>query len=71
MTHILRALDRTGKEFFYTGRAGAGWVSQNKVEAFTYTMEGAQRKAQIFNAGEALHGFWFIAIDLNRDAEAA
>lgn len=63
MTHILRALDKDGNEFFYTGRAGEGWISANMGEAFPYSLEGARNKAIRFNEAAALHGLWFIALD--------
>ncbi len=47
--YILRGLDQSGKEFFYTGKAGDAWVSQNKTDAFSYSREGAIRKALTFN----------------------
>lgn len=42
MTYAIQASN--GK--FYTGRAGEGWLGS---EAFTYSLEGAQRKAEMFN----------------------
>ena len=40
---------KTDKGFYYTGKAGDGWLSVNKIDAFTYTKEGAERKAKMFN----------------------
>lgn len=43
----------------YTGRAGEGWLSANQAEAFTYSREGAEHKAEIFNRATCLHGLTF------------
>ncbi len=43
---------------FYTGRAGDGWLG-DKAEAFTYSREGAERKAAMFNENSRLHGYTF------------
>jgi len=61
MTYILRARDHNGGEFFYTGRAGADWVSADRAEAFGgMSLEGARNRAVRFNQHETLHGLWFI-----------
>ena len=40
---------RTMQQSYYTGRAGAGWLSANRVDAFAYRTEAeAERKARIF-----------------------
>lgn len=60
---IVRAVDRSGKIFFATGRAGDGWVSADRAEAFTgFNLQGARRFAAQQNKFEALHGLWFIAL---------
>lgn len=60
---IVRGLSTDGGEVFYTGRAGNGWVSNDRNEAFVYTSQDeARRKALNFNRMEPLHGFRFIAI---------
>jgi hypothetical protein len=60
---IIRGLDRTGNEVFYTGRAGSAFVSTDKMEAFTgYSIEGARRKATQLNEATCLHGIRFVAI---------
>lgn len=65
-SYYLRALDKDGKEFFYTGKAGAGWVvshDTDRAEAFRYqTKEAAQRKAATFNRMTEIHGLRFIAL---------
>lgn len=49
---------------FYTGRAGAGWVSSAKTEAFTYsTRTEAERKAALFNRATVLHGLVFEVLE--------
>lgn len=60
-TYILRGLDQNGETFYYTGRAGEGWLTRDTREAFTYTSQAmARSRAQNFNRHEALHGMWFI-----------
>lgn len=45
---------------FYNGKAGDAWLSSDKREAFAYgSIEGAQRKADIFNRASCLHGLTF------------
>lgn len=59
---VLRGVDLEGNVSFYTGRAGQGWLSADKAEAFGYeALEGARRKAMTFNRqqGERIR---FIAI---------
>jgi hypothetical protein len=59
---ILRALNKSGSEFFYTGRADADWVSRDVSEAFTFdNLDHARRCAMKHNEFEPLHGLWFIA----------
>ncbi len=60
--YIVRGLDGNGGEVFYTGRAGEGWVSPSRAEAFGYSKEGAQRKALSFNRNTELHGLRFVAV---------
>lgn len=62
-TFIVRGLKSDGAEVFYTGRAGDGWVSADRSEAFAYTELRARRIAQTFNGQEPLHGMWFIAVN--------
>ena len=63
-TYILRGLNANGDEFFYTGRAGSGWVSKDRKEAFGYwTEQMARGKAMSFNQFCPLHGFWFVAVE--------
>jgi hypothetical protein len=63
MNYLLRALDKDGKEFFYTGRAGDGWVSPKVSEAFTYqNLDGARSKAKRFNEMTDIHGLRFMAM---------
>lgn len=73
MDFILRGLNATGEEFFYTGKAGDGWVSQQIGDAFGYaTIEAARRKGKALNQGSWAHTLWFIAVPANyRDGGAA
>lgn len=50
-----------GTAVWYTGRAGAGFVSENAAEAFCYSIEGARNRALNLNRGTALHGIRFVA----------
>lgn len=51
---------RTACGKFYTGKAGDGWTSADKAEAFGYAGRGeADRKAAQFNKASALHGLTF------------
>jgi hypothetical protein len=62
-TYIIRGRHRNGtREVFYTGRAGQRWVNPDRKEAFTYSPEGARRKARSFNEYCAIHGYWFVAV---------
>jgi hypothetical protein len=48
-------------KWFYTGRADAGWISEDKNQAFEYGGKGeAERKAEIFNRNTILHSRHFI-----------
>ena len=49
----------TNSGSFYNGKAGYAWLSNNKSEAFTYSKEGAERKAAMFNKFSSLHGQTF------------
>jgi hypothetical protein len=60
---FLRALDASGNEFFWTGRAGEAWVSPRREEALVaFSLEGARAKALQFNQRMALHGLRFVAV---------
>ena len=62
-SYVLRGLNADGVKFFYTGRAGAGWISSDASEAFVYaSIEGARRRAVSFNRASEIHGVWFIAV---------
>jgi hypothetical protein len=64
---LVRGLDNDGREAFYTGRAGDGWLGA-KAEAFGYqTLDGARNRATGLNRHSELHGWRFIAVP----AEAA
>ncbi len=49
----------TNSGSFYNGKAGSAWLSSNKADAFTYSKEGAERKAAQFNKFSSLHGQTF------------
>src|SRR6516162_2493201 len=59
----LRGLNSDGDEFFYTGKAGDGWVSEDRSKAFGYwTEERARGRAMTFNQFCPVHGFWFVVV---------
>lgn len=43
---------------FYNGKAGQGWLG-DRAEAFTYSENEAQRKANSFNGMTPIHGLTF------------
>jgi hypothetical protein len=60
MSHILTATDANGQTFYYTGRAGAAWVSPDRAEALPCgTREGAEQRAVRFNGLTVLHRLTF------------
>ena len=64
---------RTMARVYYTGRAGDGWLSERRADAFTYATETeANRKARMFTRNQRLHGctFWTDHAD-PADAHAA
>lgn len=64
-TYVLRGLNRDGDTFWYTGKAGDGWISQDQALAFTYgTLHLARNKAMGFNRYCPLHGLWFIPMEV-------
>lgn len=64
MQYVLRATNSTGEDLFYTGRAGAFWLSPNRAEAFTFELaEGAERRAERFNEFTSLHCHTFDVLD--------
>jgi hypothetical protein len=65
MTYVLRALDKEGNRYFYTGKAGMDWLSFYPYEAFAYhTRQAAHLKAMRFNKMEQVHGYWFIPLEM-------
>jgi hypothetical protein len=65
--YILRGVNSDGGEFFYTGKAGDGWVSEDRNEAFDYrTEEVANDKAMTLNQFCPVHGYWFMAVEVDR-----
>lgn len=60
-----------GQAWYYTGRAGSGWVSQSLADAFKYTdWQATLRKAQLFNSRTALTGLTFEAQVLPQSARS-
>lgn len=57
---ILVGKNRDGAEVFYTGRAGDGWVSTVRTEAFPYENRAlAESTVERFNKMTPLHGVTF------------
>lgn len=51
-----------GDTVWYTGKAGAAFVSADAADAFKgYSLEGARNRATILNRGTILHGIRFVA----------
>lgn len=62
-TSKIRGTTAQGEVVWFTGRAGAQFVSPNEAEAFAgYSLEGARRKAMQLNRATALHGICFVAV---------
>jgi hypothetical protein len=72
-TDILRGVDANGNVLFYTGKAGAGWVSRERSASFGYVSRHiANEKAKLFNSRVALTGIWFTVQPYDvRETEAA
>jgi hypothetical protein len=52
---------------FYTGKAGEGWLSDNKADAFGYSFDGAANVAARFNSNNGpLCGLTFRSVFLGR-----
>lgn len=62
--YILRAFDVDGREFYYTGKAGAAWVSPNRADAFEYGRELAWSRRDLFNGRIELTGLSFVVVPL-------
>jgi len=56
---VLQAKDKAGQLAYYTGRAGAGWVSQDRAAAWVDSEANQSRKAGRFNRMTAVHGLSF------------
>lgn len=51
-----------GDTVWYTGKAGAAFVSADAVDAFQgYSLEGARNRATMLNRGTVVHGIRFVA----------
>lgn len=66
----LKGLTSIGDVVWYTGRVGGGWISNNRAEAFTYTVEGARRKASQLNVMTEVHGIRFVAVVAEQEPTA-
>ena len=60
--YVVRGVDNNGNVVYYTGCAGERWISKNIWDAFSYSLEGARRKATKFNLFTKTHGVHFIAM---------
>lgn len=59
----VRSTNCAGTDFFYTGRAGSGFVSDNPSDAFLYQSPlGARTKAASFNRVLANWRFAAVAV---------
>lgn len=59
---IIRGVTANGSVVYYTGRAGDGWISPEKSEAFQYALPHARQRAVQFNRNTSLHGIHFMGI---------
>lgn len=58
----IKGTDRQGHTVWYTGRAGEGFISWQRSEAFVgFNLAGAARQATSLNRGTAFHGVHFEA----------
>jgi hypothetical protein len=64
MTNFVPVIGRTadGSTVWYTGKAGAEFISANPKDAFMgYSLDGARNCAMRLNRMTALHGVYFVA----------
>lgn len=67
----VKAIDKDGRVFWWTGKAGEAFVSPNRADAFVgFNVEGARRVASRHNANTALHGLRFIAVTAEAEGGA-
>ena len=59
---VLQAKDKAGQLAYYTGRAGAGWVSQDRAAAWVDSEANQSRNAGSFNLLTKVHGLFFACI---------
>ena len=67
---VVRATRDDGIRMYYTGRAGSGFVSEDRSEAMPYTLKGANRCVRTLNLATELHGFKFDAVSANAPPNA-
>lgn len=61
MSFAIRGVRENGGVVWFTGRAGEGFVSEERGEAFeSFSLEGARRRAMSLNAMTAVHGIHFM-----------
>lgn len=61
--YVVRGITKDGKQVFYTGKAGSGFVSDKRGESFGYVgQHHAQERAKNLNRMTELHGIHFIAM---------
>lgn len=64
MDYILRGRKANGDTVYYTGKAGAGFIHESLLSAFSWAgQEGARRRAMNLNQMTAIHGVHFIALE--------
>ena len=69
-THVLEATNEAGEFVYYTGRAGAGWLSTELADAFRYTETGAARAIATLSCSVLRHGLRFEALSFPSRAAA-
>lgn len=70
---IVQARDmQTMRQLYYTGRAGDGWLSPDRAQAFVYRTEGeAARKSRLFQRHHMRRMVFMVAFADAADAHAA
>lgn len=63
--YVVCGLNHEGKTMYYSGRAGEQFLTADIHQAFTYTQEGAERKANSFNEMNCGYMRWAAEMHLD------
>lgn len=61
-TCIVKVITLGGNALYYTGKAGAGWLSESAAEAFDYSEQAAGLRAESFARTYAVCGLRFEVV---------